>query len=403
MVSLTTLILSQSKEGIIDKVALHDLYQELSSLKQLGPSPASLELSLYGENETRIILASICLQRLKKIRLYGYHLSETSSNLQSCYLLKNLVPADFLNSIRHISFGLSFGQEVGFDVIGSASDALPLTEDDFMLELSECSDSLFIPEQSLQALRILEEALTLTGVLAPNASALRISHLSCNRLHDGTWPAMRVLQSFPRIQILGIEAGMAFREFLPSSGLSYLWKFPSQTVWQIKNSSWRWPIPELVQRRGALAIGTIDTVNMLNGVHPDEYSEEDTDSDPVEYDGFIVADKEEFSGSEHGALHELVSSLVPNLQVIQFITPEYDFGVPKFWAVDLIENCLYFRKAIGLPIAQVLLTYHRAPKWGFKLAKTGSEIMAVEDGELWPWNSERYISGSEHSESELSD
>ncbi|KAF8649380.1 hypothetical protein AX16_005821 [Volvariella volvacea WC 439] len=182
---------------------------------------------------------------------------------------------------------------------------------------------------------------------------LSISFRNLTQLEDGTWPALTILQNFPKIQKLVIHDKFAGEKFLPSSGLSCLWKLPQDQSWQANNVKWRWT--QLWKEELAICIVNPRNSHPISARRKGERSgnlgvADDPLNDSGSYGYTLPPDSQVFDQSKRGELYALVTSLVPGLEVLEVLN--YDLVDVSY--LELLRNCVYFRRAIGLPMLKVV-------------------------------------------------
>ncbi|KAF8649409.1 hypothetical protein AX16_005850 [Volvariella volvacea WC 439] len=346
MTLLRELAIMQFRGKTIEIDAFNEIYHRLraQTLQPLHPTPTEICLEFYGDIETRIILMSLSLSNLESIKLTGRFFS-SNSFLRSYSVLKERAPRRFLDSAQHLSLGWSW-EDRNFMIRGlkrPISSVEYLNDDDLAFQFRGCHSR---PQDPLLAPQHLRDIVNVAKDLVPNTPALHIDQLGCKRLRDGTWPALFVLQSFPHITRLSIEVDQPDMSFFSSSGLSCLWNYPGDSRWLVMPSQWSW--------------SELDGENLAIGVVKEVNSVEAEDGSEPSYDGLILG-KDRFlirRTEQHCRQYEL------NSQV----------------AVELIENCVNFRRAIGLPLSKIAFPYQDADGryYASQLRRTGVDIVFGE-------------------------
>ncbi|KAF8641739.1 hypothetical protein AX16_009816 [Volvariella volvacea WC 439] len=367
MTSLQELHIFQYPKKTVDRAAIWKVYEDVVEANRKFPvHPFKTKLENYGDIEVRLILTPLSLDNLQVLQLRGPFFLSENQILMGAQLLEGLIPMSFHNLVQHLDFRWS-NLSRDFDLIGSPKKPSPLilqTPDDFVFDISGPGYTHDRP-QPLAPWQHLRDVINLAQTLAPCASSLYLSSVDCTQLDNGAWPSLMILQSFPQIQDLIIDGYTAGTHFLPSSGLSCLQILPEGSGWQSRPTTWDWS----QLQKETLAIGIVHRYS-----DPENQADFDEEME-VEGNRLYVSPKQVFEPPEREVLYNLVTSLVPRLQTLQL--PQYELH--NELSLSLMLNCIYFRKAISLPILKVVIPPHVIENGLSKLREAGVEVEFIRN------------------------
>ncbi|KAF8649375.1 hypothetical protein AX16_005817 [Volvariella volvacea WC 439] len=368
MTSLKKLRIGQDPRRPVDVDGLKDLYDGFAAREHQCSDvhPWSIELVGYGYAEIRLVLTSLSLINLRFLLLHGKDSPPSNHLFASHEFLRCIIPSTFLNLAQYISLEWMLRD---FRIKGSSKNMLSLDlygePEDLVFDISGSLRNL-LDQDHIPAQQCLQGVINSALLFASSTSCLHIRRgFYTSRFDDGSWPAMMVAQAFPQIRKLVIDGDYTDGDFLLSSGLSCFQRLPQGKHWTPVIEAFDWDRSSLQKHEFAIGIAHWSSMDS-----DDYYSAVDNwvkrfriDLDPCTA----------FSQSEHIALRTLATSLLPDLEVLEL--PGCSFsGAPD---KALLLNCIYFRRAIGLPIKRIVLN-QRFSRGRQSLQNTGIELKVAK-------------------------